>query len=114
MSAQTASQEDRNDEFLACARYGELDEMLAELDGGADVAARGPGGQTALHMARIRVATARVEGRPSVAASRDVERQYFGRRQPWPDSQLNHETRVEEQPISSSRDRPAPTATRPS
>jgi len=51
MSAQTASQEEKDEEFLACARYGELDEMLAELANGAEVNARGPGGQTALHMA---------------------------------------------------------------
>ena len=38
-------------EFLLCARYGELEEMLEELAKGADVMARGDGGNTALHMA---------------------------------------------------------------
>ena len=38
-------------EFLLCARYGELEEMLEELEKGADVMCRGEGGQTALHMA---------------------------------------------------------------
>ena len=31
-------------EFLLCARYGELEEMLEELAKGADVMARGDGG----------------------------------------------------------------------
>ena len=39
------------DEFFACARYGELDELKKELDKGADVNGKGPGGLTALHAA---------------------------------------------------------------
>ena len=37
------------DEFFACARYGELDDLKKELDKGADVNGKGPGGLTALH-----------------------------------------------------------------
>ena len=32
------------DEFFACARYGELDDLKKELDKGADVNGKGPGG----------------------------------------------------------------------
>ena len=39
------------DEFFACARYGELDDLKQELDKGADVNGKGPGGLTALHAA---------------------------------------------------------------
>lgn len=43
--------EETNEEMLAAARFGEFEEMVALLDRGADVNARGPGGNTALHMA---------------------------------------------------------------
>ena len=39
------------DEFFACARYGELEDLRKELDKGADVNGKGPGGLTALHAA---------------------------------------------------------------
>jgi ribosomal protein L11 methylase PrmA len=46
-----AEPEVNQDEFLACARYGELEDMLKELEKGADVNAKGSMGNTALHAA---------------------------------------------------------------
>lgn len=42
--------EDRED-FVLCARYGELEELIAYLDNGMNIAAKDPHGNTALHMA---------------------------------------------------------------
>lgn len=46
-----AQPEVNQDEFLACARYGELEDMLKELEKGADVNCKGSMGNTALHAA---------------------------------------------------------------
>ena len=51
MAAQVDDLEEVNEDFLYAARCGEKDEMLAALGAGADINARGSGGNTALHMA---------------------------------------------------------------